>query len=254
VTDPSIDPTHAVVYGDLTAHPNRERCLTAEAIGTAAERADRLCVLLDDEGVAEAYPRIVGRLRERYDRIGETGEYREFVTEDPDDVGVVENLLRRPTWHLPVLVSHVRLERDGTTVVLYNSDHRQFDLDADAAPGCVEAVAATFEDAGAGILPRQSLCRWTREGTTYDLAPPSLCVDRTCFELTSLQDVVVAPDDLSIRLQWADRSTGSRIADLLGGVLGRLTSTPPRELAFERDEQFETASEEFERVVETIRS
>lgn len=254
MSDVSIDPTHAVVFGGLTAHPNRERSVTAEAIATAARRADRVCVLLDDEGVAEAYPGIVDRLRKRYECTDERGDCREFATRDVEDVDVLANLLRRPTWHLPVLVSHVRLEREGRPVLLYNADHRQFDLDADVAPSCVEAVAETFEGVGAGVLPKRSLCRWEVDGTSYDLVPPNFCVGRTCFGLSPLRAAEPDRDALTIRLRWADGSATSRLVGLLGGVLDRLAPPRPRELAFDDEAQFETAAAEFERVLGTIRS
>ena len=254
MTTAIIDPTHTVVFGGVTEHPNRERCVTAEAVAAAARRGDRLAVRLDDEGVAEAYPRIVERLRERYERTGATDDYREFATASDGDVDLVANLLRRPTWHLPVLVPHVRVERDGDPVVRYDAERRRFDLDADAAPACADAVAAAFDDVGAGVLPRRSLCRWTLEGTTYDLSPPVLRVDETGYELAALRDVESDPEDLSVRLRWEDDAAVSRFADLLGDVLGRLATAPPRELAFEEPERFEAATGEFERVLDAIQA
>lgn len=245
-----VRPTHTVVFGPIEAAT--ERRVTADALRAAAGRADRICLRIDREGLADGYPTLANRLRTEYDRTASLGGDEEYCTEAAANDPVLRDLLAIETWHLPVHVGHVRLERDGTTVVLYDADHRQFDVDADAAPEALAAIEAAFEGVAAGVLPRRTLCEWERNGTTYALSPPSFCVGSTCFGLGKLETVEIDATASTIRLRWDDSRPANRALALAVEVLERVGPTRPTTLRFDSRETFEAASAGFETVRDAL--
>ncbi len=234
------------MFGSLDSET--ERATTADAIRAAATRADRIGLRIDRECVGDQYPTLANRLRAEYDRGTADGGYEDYSTDEPANETVLRDLLEIETWHLPVCVGHVRLERDGAAFLLYNADHRQFDIDGDSAPDALEAIEAPFDDVSAGVLPKQTLCEWERDGTTYELSPPSFCVGSTCFGLGSLAGVTIDDAAATIRLRWDVSRPSNRALSMLVGVIERLGPSRPTVLRFDSRETFEAASAGFETV------
>lgn len=248
----AFHPSHTVLFGAIDTAT--ERAATADAIGAAAEHADRICARIDCEGVGEEYPALVDRLRAEYDHVESIGAgYDEYCATGATGRDVLRELLAVETWHLAVYVQHVRLERDRDTFLLYNADHRQFDIDGGAVPDALNAIEEAFGEINAGVLPNRSLCEWETDGTTYDLSPPSLCVDNACFGLTALRDVNANAESMTIHLEWDDSQPSNRVLATMIRLFERLGPSRPTELQFESFEEFQNAKAAFETVLSALR-
>ncbi|WP_207586617.1 hypothetical protein [Halomontanus rarus] len=245
--------SHVVVFGAV--RPAEERAATADAIDGAARHATRIRLRIDCDGVGERYPDVVRRVQAAYDRIGSVDpRHDEYRANEPTNAArsVLRDLLTIETWHLAVCVQHVRLERDGDTFVLYNADHRQFDVDGDAVPAAVESIESALEGTAAGILPAGTRCEWECDGTTYELSPPSFCVETACFDLAALRGVDADAETRTIRLEWDDSRPSNRVLSGLVGLLERLGPSRPTELRFDSRESFREARAEFETVIAAV--
>lgn len=246
-------PSHAVVFGAVDTA--EERTATADAIGRVTRHAEQICLRIDRDGIGERYPDVVRRLQAEYDQIGSVGAgYDEYCTSETTDdaVAALRDLLAIETWHLAVFVQHVRLERDGYTFLLYNADHRQFDVDGDAVPAAIESIESTLEGIAAGILPTETLCEWECDGTAYELSPPSFCVETACFDLAALRDVGIDAETATIRLEWDDSRPSNRVLVGLVGWFERLGPSRPTELRFDSRESFRDAKTGFEIVLAAL--
>ncbi|MCU4741208.1 hypothetical protein [Natronoglomus mannanivorans] len=250
-----VHPSHVVVFGVVGT--TEERAATADAIGSTAGHATRICLRLDCDGIGERYPDVVSRVRAAYDRVGSVGAgYDEYCASEPTDeaVAALRDLLAIETWHLAVFVQHVRLEHDGDAFLLYNADHRQFDVDGDAVPAAIESIESALEGITAGILPAGTRCEWECNGRVYELSPPSFCVETACFDLAALRGVDADAETRTIRLEWDDSRPSNRVLSGLVGLLERLGPSRPTELRFDSRESFREERAGFESVSSALTS
>ncbi|WP_263019175.1 hypothetical protein [Natronobiforma cellulositropha] len=245
-------PTHAVVFGDVDETTRRET--TADAIERVAPLVERIGIRIDTDGFGEAYPAYIERLAATYDRTGAVGAgYDEYCSSNTTDaIALLREILLVDTWHLAVCVQHVRLERDEQTILLYNADHRQFDVDGTTHPAARDRLEEAVDGIDAGVLPRRTLCRWSADGHTYELSPPALCVGRTCFDLRNLRGVAIDDESRTIHLEWERRRPSNPVLATVVTAFERLGPSRPRELRFASAETFESARDGFASVVEAF--
>ncbi|QLG50148.1 hypothetical protein [Natrinema halophilum] len=244
-------PTHTVVFGAIDR--GSERAATADAITGAAAHAGRVCLRIDCDCFVEEYPDRIDRLRTTCDRVTSAdANYDDYCTREVNETPVVHDILTVESWHLYACVQHVRLDRDGETVLLYNADHRQFDIDGDAVPGALTEIETAFDGVAAGVLPKRPLCEWVVDGTRYVLSPPSLCVGSACFGLENLRNVTIDPGTMTISLEWASSRPSNAILAAITGLVERIGPDRPTKIEFNSRETFEAAEDGFETILAAI--
>lgn len=255
--------THALAFGELSEDSTEERKATRAAILAALPGASAVELQLDHSLLADEYPGLASSISEVFDRRSHTGG-SEWYTAQPitDAVGeTIDELLAISTYHRYVALGSVRLLRDGTPYLEYNGDHGFLRVDATVETGIADVLEDVFEGYDAGLLPAETLAEWTTNGTTYRIAPPSLCVESTgtlatterCFDLSRLDGVAADESALRIELKWKRAGTdGGRVGDLVAGVLGAIGGERPRAFEFDDQEAFEIANTAFEKVVKTL--
>ncbi|RKD93867.1 hypothetical protein [Halopiger aswanensis] len=255
-----VDPTHELVVR-TAALEGDDRSLAMAAIDAAAVSADRCRLRLDDETFAAEYPARTARLRDAFECVrtdGSLATYRASATDDA--LEIVRSLLTVPSWHGHVALETVRLERDGVPFLYYNPDHRRFDLDGDAAPTAIDAVATALEEEPAGIVstePRQ----WTADGASFELVGGSLCYEtdgplgtssRACFRCSRLAGIDVDADRQRIFLDWTDPPDAPRPIAAIGKFLEGLGPERPTTMHVDTRDGLETAREGLTDLLEAI--
>lgn len=232
-----VDPTHVVVPGTgAEADAAAEARATAAAVDAVLDHADVLEVWVDLAAIASDHPAVANAFEGALERAigGDDGD----APSASDGAGPLRGrtevareslreLLALSSYHRFVSLERLDASVNGRRVMTYVPDHGQFRIDADASPdrdALLEDVRAALAGERAGLLPARTLATWRASGARYALEPPSLCVnDRTCFGLSKLEGVVLAPADRVVELEWA---TGDGLASRLLDAVG--ASRPER--------------------------
>lgn len=200
--------------------------------------------LLEDQ-IKSDYPDILGEIQRKFSQSESSGCY---IGTFPNCEDALMSLLSIQTWHRRVSLVSLTILRKEEPVLHYVPDHNVFEVDVNLATDSEEKIRSVTENRSACLLPKATLAEWEFEGISYEITPPSLCVDNTCFRLSKLQDVIIDKDELSISLSWS--TTDQRGAKLISHVFGFLGSSRPTVLEFCDQETFESVSEVFSMITE----
>jgi len=194
-----------------------------DVLSTILDRSDAVDLWADAELVADEYPEVAASIREAFDRIDE-GRYRGALS---DCRSALDALLATEGVYRFVGLERLDARIDDQLLARYVPDHSKFRIDCTAVEGLDAGLRRTLADAKAGILPARTLAEWSRDGTRYELRPPSLCFDGCCQGLAGITAVRLDDADRRIELEWAEPN----------GVLQRavdlLFPDSPRTLAFD---------------------
>ena len=240
--DRPFDPTHTLVLatsGDATA----EASATATAVRAVLDHADTVTLHLDPGALASDHPELAAELRAATEQVDD-GVRRASVDRVREPLAA---LLDLTDVHRFVTLERLDASRDGRLLLHYVPDHTTFEVDATAAEGVVDAVSRAVADEPASLLPETVLADWDVDGTQYELAPPSLCVDgATCFGLGALDRVAFDDADRTIRLTWA---AGDGLLATAGELLG---PNRPRRFEFDSANRYVHVAEAFETVADAL--
>ncbi len=240
-----IDPTHALVLGDLEDSTRDElECVNA-ALRAALQHGTTVEIALDAEQFAEDYPARVADVDTEFERVDE-GIYRGSL---PQCTDALEGLLTVGTWHRFVALESVAVRRDGEVFLWYVPDHRTFELDANLAAEALDDVREVFEGRPAALVSTDAAAQWNDGDHYYSLEPPSLCVDDRCFGLSRLAGVDVDPQNRRLSLSWQSDSSG-----VVSRFVTRITPSPPTTLSIPDDETFERVAGTLEQLTADRRS
>ncbi|WP_256296708.1 hypothetical protein [Haloarchaeobius salinus] len=240
--DRPFDPTHTLVLttsGDATA----EASATAAAVGAVLDHADAVTLHLDPGALASDHPELAEQLRAAAEQVDD-GVLRASVDRVREPLAA---LLDLTDVHRFVTLERLDASRDGRRLLHYVPDHTTFEVDATAAEGVVDAVSRAVADEPAGLLPTAVLADWYADGTRYELAPPSLCVDgATCFGLGALDRVAFDDAARTVRLTWA---TGDGLLATAGELLG---PNRPERFEFDSPNRYADVADAFETVADAL--
>ncbi|MFC4408049.1 hypothetical protein [Haloarchaeobius iranensis] len=237
-----FDPTHTLVLttsGDATA----EATVTAAAVEAVLDNADAVTLHLDPGALTSDHPELAEQLRAATEQVDD-GVLRAPVDRVHDPLA---DLLDLTDAHRFVTLERLDASRDGRQLLHYVPDHTTFEADATAAEGVVDAVSRAVADQPAGLLPTAVLADWDADGTRYELAPPSLCVDGgTCFGLGALDRIAFDDGNHTIRLTWA---TGDGLLATAGALLG---PNRPGRFKFDSPNRYAAVTDAFETVADAL--
>ncbi|WP_440988917.1 hypothetical protein [Haloarchaeobius baliensis] len=236
-----FDPTHVLVIttsGDASA----EARATAAAVRAVFDHTDTVVLRLDVDGLASDHPEIANGVRAATEAEG--GVLRAAVDQIRDPLTA---LLDLTDVHRFVTLERLDAFRDGRQVLHYVPDHTTVELDDAASDGVADAVSRAVTDEPVGLLPAGRLADWYEDGTHYELAPPSLCVDDSaCFDLAALERVEVDREHHVVRLSWA-RGDG-----VLAAASELLGPNRPEQFAFDSPNRYADVAEAFETVADAL--
>jgi hypothetical protein len=239
--DRLFDPSHVLVVttsGDSAA----EAAATAAAVEAVLDRSDTVALRMDLAALASDHPDLADRIREATD--SEDNVLRAPVDRVRDALSAVLDLT---DVHRFVALERLDAFRDGQPVLRYVPDHATFELDESAADGVADDVARAVVDEPAGLLPATVLADWYVDGTHYELAPPSLCVDgASCFDLDTLERITFDEHQFAITLQWR------RDGGVLAAVTDRLGPDSPDEFRFDSPNRYAAVAAAFETVADAL--
>jgi len=212
------------------------------ALSSVLDRADGVDLWADAELVAGEYPEVAASIREAFDRIDE-GRYRGAL---PGCRSALEALFATEGVYRFVGLERLDARVDDRLLARYVPDHSKFRVDCTAAEGLDAELRRALADAEAAILPARTLAEWSTDGVRYELCPPSLCTDRSCWGLVGITTVRLDDADHRIELEWAEPD----------GVLQRavdlLFPDSPRAFAFDDEAAYRDAADAFELVAKRL--
>jgi len=257
---PPADPTHVVVpatRGDAAA----EARATAAAVDAVLDRADAVDLHVDLRAIAGDHPAVANALETAFEAADEDPARAPDGPEERSDSSAfrapvaavrdpLDDLLALSSYHRFVSLERLDASRDGRRVLTHVPDHGRFRIDANAAAdrdALLDDVRAALASEPAGLLPARTLATWQSSGARYALAPPSLCAnDGTCFGLSKLEGVVLAPVDRVVELEW-------RVGDgLATRILDAIGASRPERFALESREAYEPVAGGFRTVANAL--
>ena len=235
-----FNPTHTLLIQQSSDDSNGEIPITNEIIRLYSDHDYSVHLCLLDDQIESDYPEILKEIRHEFDQSEDSGCYTETF---PNCENALMSLLSIRTWHRFVSIASLTISGDEGPVLHYVPDHNVFEVDVTASSDIEERIESVTEKKSACLLPKTALAEWKSGGTTYAIAPPSLCIDNSCFQLSKLQDTSINEDDLSVSLSWS--ATNQRGAGLIEQMFGFLGSNRPSVIEFQDRETFESVVEAF---------
>ncbi|GAA0677951.1 hypothetical protein ACFQDG_02755 [Natronoarchaeum mannanilyticum] len=233
--------SHVLVVSE-SVDTNDEIGVHNDVLSAILDRSDTIDLWADADLVGDEYPDVAASLREAFERI-EKGRYRGAL---PDCRSALDALLATEGVYRFVGLERLDARVDDQLLARYVPDHSKFRIDATAAEGLDAELRRTLADAEAGILPARTLAEWSSDGIQYELRPPSLCTDRSCWGLTGVTAVRLDDADRRIELNWAEPSgVLQRAADLL-------FPDSPRAFAFDDEAAYRDAADAFELIAKRL--
>lgn len=229
---PDAFATHVLVVS-RAADADGEVGVHNAALSAILDRADAVDLWADADLVADEYPDAAASIHEAFDRI-EEGRYRGAL---PDCRSALESLLATEGVYRYVGLERLDVRIGDRLLARYVPDHSKFRVDCTASEGLDAELRQTLADAEAGIVPAGTLAEWSCDGTRYELRPPSLCTDGSCWGLAGITAVRLDDANRRIELEWTGPS----------GVLQRavdlLFPDAPRAFDFEDESAYRDAAE-----------
>jgi len=233
--------SHVLVV-DRTGDAGGEVGTHNAALSAILDRADAVDLWTDTELVADESPDVATSIPDAFDRIDE-GRYRGAL---PDCRSTLDELLATEGVYRFVGFERLDVRVDDRLLARYVPDHATFRVDCTTVEGMDAELRRTLADADAAILPARTLAEWSRDGTRYELRPPSLRTDRSCWGLTGITAVRLDDADRRIELEWAPPS----------GVLQRavdlLSPDSPASFAFDDAGAYRDAADAFVSVADRL--
>lgn len=233
--------SHALVT-HRTADADAEISGHNAALSVILDRADAVDLWADVDLVADEYPDAAASIREAFDRVDEN-RYRGAL---PDCRSALDALLATEGVYRYVGLERLDVRIDDRLLARYVPDHSKFRVDCAAAEGLDAELRRTLADAEAAMLPARTLAEWTRDGTRYDLRPPSLCFDGSCRGVAGIGAVRLDDADRRIELEWAGPS------GLLQRAVAVLFPDSPKTLTFDDESAYRDAADGFALVADRL--
>jgi len=229
---PDTFASHTLVVS-RTVDSNAEIDIHNAVLAPLLDRADAVDLWADVDLVVDEYPGVAASIREAFDRI-EDSRYRAAL---PDCRSALDALLATEGVYRYVGLERLDVRIDERLLARYVPDHSKFRVDCAAAEGLDAELRRTLADAEAGMLPARTLAEWSRDGTRYELRPPSLCFDGSCRGVGGITAVRLDDADRRIELEWAGPS------GLLQRAVDLLFPDSPRTFEFDDESTYRDAAD-----------